>query len=470
MVRTNESEFYSDEQEWAQALFGASELGDVRRTRRAVDVAARQAAKPSGSTNETCEGDDAAAEAAYRFLRNERVNPKSLEEAPFVHNAALCADAAVVLAIQDTTALTYGHSVAEKLGDLGGGRGFLVHSTLAVNGETQDVIGLLDQQRWVRPDERPKKRQRTKIPYEQRESYKWECASKRLAARLDTMDNVIQVGDREADIFEYVEQRIKNQERFVVRAVHDRQLATNKGRLWEYMSSRRVIGTYDVMVEQRGAQPAKFGKSVRPARKAHTVRVEMRKARVRLLSPSAPRSSIPVTAVYVRECEPSEPDKALEWMLITSEPARNRRETRTIIGYYECRWLIEEFHKAWKSGCNVEKRRLQTPDNLERLSVITAHVAVRLLQLRCLTQKDPEQPCDILLSEDEWQCLDATTRAKQARFKSTPTIKWALHTIAKLGGWRDTKRNGRIGWMALWKGWIRFRERLVAWRIAKQAE
>lgn len=469
MAGTNQSEFCSDEREWAQAMFGASELGDVRRTRRSVDVAARQAANPSGSTNETCQGDDAAAEAAYRFLRNDAVKPKSLEEAPFAHNAALCANVAVVLAIQDTTALAYGHSVADELGDLGGGRGFLVHSTLAVNGETQDVIGLLDQDRWLRPDERPKKRQRRKIPYKQRESYKWERASQRLAARLETMDHVIQVGDREADIFEYIEQRTKNQERFVVRAVHDRQLSTNKGRLWEYMSNRRVIGKYDVMVEQRGAQPSKFDQNIRPARKAHTVRMEMRKARVRLLSPTEPKSSIPVTAVYVREYEPSDPNKVLEWMLLTSEPASNKRETRTIIGHYECRWLIEEFHKAWKSGCNIEKRRLQAPDNLERISVITAHVAVRLLQLRCLTQKDPEQPCNILLGEDEWQCLDATTRTKHTRFKSPPTIQWALHAIAKLGGWRDTKRSGKIGWMALWKGWIRFRERLIAWRIAKQA-
>ncbi|MCP4190654.1 MAG: IS4 family transposase, partial [Planctomycetaceae bacterium] len=160
--------------------------------------------------------------------------------------------------------------------------------------------------------------------------------------------------------------------------------------------------------------------------------------------------------------------KPLEWMLLTSEPAKAKREARTVIGYYECRWMIEEFHKAWKSGCTIEQRRLQTPENLERLTVITAHVAVRLLQLRCLTHEDPEQPCDILLDDDEWQCLDATTRTKHARFKEPPTLQWVLHTIAKLGGWRDTKRNGRIGWMSLWKGWIRFRERLIAWKIAKQ--
>ena len=103
MAGTEQRQFSTDELEWAQAMFGACELGDARRTKRAVDIAARQAANPSGSTNETCEGDDAAAEAAYRFLRNDAIEPKHLEEAPFVHNAALCANVGVVLALQDTT-------------------------------------------------------------------------------------------------------------------------------------------------------------------------------------------------------------------------------------------------------------------------------------------------------------------------------------------------------------------------------
>lgn len=41
------------------------------------------------------------------------------------------------------------------------------------------------------------------------------------------------------------------------------------------------------------------------------------------------------------------------------------------------------------------------------------------------------------------------------------SLRWALETIAKLGGWRNIKRTGRIGWMTLWKGCARFQERLV---------
>jgi hypothetical protein len=170
---------YADAQEWAEALFGRSDLGDIRRTRRAVDYAARQAANPGGSTHEVCGGKDAVAEAAYRFMRNDAVEPEALEEGPFQHNAAQCAGVDVVLAIQDTTTLAYSHAVSEQLGDLGGGRGFFVHSTLAVDGGTKHVIGLLDQQRWVRPAKEPKppghskknkKQKQQQVPYSEGDS------------------------------------------------------------------------------------------------------------------------------------------------------------------------------------------------------------------------------------------------------------------------------------------------------------
>jgi hypothetical protein len=460
----------TDATQWAVLMFGRCDLGDIRRTRRAVDYAARQAANPGGSTHEVCAGNDAAAEASYRFMRNEAIEPEALEAGPYQYNAARCVGVGVLLAIQDTTTLTYPHAVSEQLGDLGGGRGFLVHSTLAVDGETKDVIGLLDQQRWSRPAKEPKpaRRKKQSVPYEERESYKWEHASQRLEQRLDSMDNVIQVCDREADIYEYLQARITCGHRYVVRAYHDRKLATEGGLLWAFLDARPPAGEYEVLIEQRGGEPAKLGQGARPARKARTARLALRTAHVRLRSPADPRASITVNVVYAREIVPLHPNEPLAWMILTSEPVSTLRQAATVVGYYECRWLIEEFHKVWKSGCTIEQRRLQAPTNLERLAIITAHVAVRLLQLRCLTYEDPARPADVLLDQDEWKCLYLTTHPHSPLPVSPPSLRWALETIAKLGGWRDTKRTGRIGWMTLWKGWARFQERLVGWKFAKQ--
>lgn len=466
MKRVGEMEFLSGAREWAEEMFGGCELGDARRTRRVVEYMARQAANPSGSTNEVCQGDDAAAEGAYRLLRNEAIKPQELQEGPLRRTAERCAGRETILAIQDTAALAYSHSVAEELGDLGGGRGILVHSTVAVDGQTKEVLGLLDQQWWIRPDEEPGAKRRRKRCYQEKESYKWEAASQRIASRIHSMANIIQVCDREADIYEYLKSQTESGHRFIVRANHDRKLQTQGGPLWDFMGARPVIGHYELLIEQRGAQPAELGRSARPARRAHTIRMEVRGARIKLASPNNTDPPIVVNAVYVRQVDAPAGEDLLEWMLLTSEPVSTKRDAMRVVEYYESRWLIEEFHKAWKSGCKIEQRRFQSPANLQRMLVLTAHIAVRLLQLRSLTNEDPARPCDAFLAEDEWKCLHATTCPNQPMPNSPPTCQWALQSIAKLGGWRDTKGTGKIGWMVLWKGWQRFQERLAGWRAA----
>ena len=36
----------------------------------------------------------------------------------------------------------------------------------------------------------------------------------------------------------------------------------------------------------------------------------------------------------------------------------------------------------------------------------------------------------------------------------------------KLGGWKDSKRDGKIGWLLLYRGWVRLQERIEGFRLA----
>lgn len=463
----NRPGFIADTQQWAQAVFGQCELGDIRRTKRAVALTARMAADPAASVHAACSGDDAAVEGSYRFLNNDNVKDEDLEEGPFRYAAESCQGRPLVLAIQDTTDLVYPHAVSEQLGDLGGGRGLVVHSVLAVDAETREVIGLLGQQRWIRPDKRPGKDKRKKRPYKEKESYKWECASQSIRRRLGAEVDVIDVSDREADIYEYLQRCNQKDDpwRHVVRAFQPRKLTGNDEALRENLQKQPLLGTYEVQVEQRGPMRGEYGQPDRPGRSAHTITMELRSATVELQAPQGKGEPLNVNVVYARQSETGE--GALEWILFTSESVSTLDGARTVVGYYEKRWLIEEFHKAWKSGCKIQQSRLQKPARLERLAIITAQIAVRLLQLRCQAQQASDAPCDSLLDEDEWQCLFATTNPNKPMTDFPPTFLWAVRAIAKLGGWRDTKRTGKIGWAAMWKGWFRFQERLVAWKAAK---
>src|SRR5947209_19017741 len=58
---------------WAQETFGAAQLGDPRRSRRLVRVAAQMAADPQGSLPREMGGDWAALKAAYRLVRADGV-------------------------------------------------------------------------------------------------------------------------------------------------------------------------------------------------------------------------------------------------------------------------------------------------------------------------------------------------------------------------------------------------------------
>lgn len=468
--------FVGDASQWAEERFGRCKLGDPRRTRRVVEYAARQAVRPEGSTNAVCSGDGAAAEGAYRMIRNPLIDPQALEEGPISYVAEQCANRKTVLAIQDTTTLSISSAVAEQLGELGkdgsGGRGFLVHTTLAVDAETEEPMGLLDQERWQRSDERPGKETRKSRAYRDKESFKWEAALERVRGRVASMANIITVADRESDIYEFLSYIIAAGLRFVVRAAQDRTVDAEEGCLWEHMSQRPVIGTYDVTIGQRGGQHGGKGQNARSAREKRVTKLEIRTATINVLPPrnrKAGNQPIEVNAVLAREVDAPAGEKALEWMLLTSEPVSTKRKALEVIRFYELRWLIEEYFKAWKSGCRIENRPVQQGDTLERLAVITGQVAVRLLQLRAVGRTRPERPCTEFLSSDEWRCLWASAESGKRSPGKPPTVLWAVQAIAKLGGWRDTKRTGRIGWTSLWIGWAKFEDRLVGWRLAMQA-
>jgi Transposase DNA-binding/Transposase DDE domain len=483
MSNTREA-FVADPRRWAEQQFGECMLGDVRRTQRLVDYAARQVAQPEASTNAVCAGDDVVAEGAYRWLRNSAIDPKAVDEGPFQATARICQQCELTLAIQDTTTLTYSHAIADQFGTVGvveGHRvsGMLAHSTLMVDAHSREPLGLIDQQRWSRPlTEARSKPRRQKITgehkkraYEEKESVKWEQASQRMSSRLQCLTNVITVCDREADIYDYLVYLTVQNRRFVIRAAQDRCLATRKGHLFDMIARQPVVGKRMVHIGQRGAQKGRGKQEKRGNRRARTSCMLVRALPVELARPAnrgdGPES-LHVSVVYLRERHAPKGEAPAEWILLTTESISSYRQIEKVIGYYECRWLIEEFHKAWKTGCRIEQRRLQSIGNLERMMAVTAPIAVRLLQIHSLVKSRPTEPCSAVLSTPQWQCLSAKMDPERPIPKRPPTIVWALEAIARLGGWRDTKRSGRIGWQTLWRGWARLQELAEGWNLAMQ--
>ena len=464
------NEAIGDTARWAQGLFGRCELGDKRRTRRLVKLAGSLATHTGRSVLRACDGDEAASEGAYRLIRNDSVSPEAIAEGGFQATAKLAQRCSTLLAVEDSTSLSYRHSVAEELGATNSrqeakARGMMVHSVLLLDADSECTLGLIEQQRWCRDAAtHGKKHRRKERAYEDKESAKWEQASRRVEQRLgeEAMMRVLSVCDREADIYEYL--RFKSGQRYVVRAAWDRRVAGDDGaRLFEQLAAAPVVGEHEVDVAQRGG-PA--------GRKARRARLEVRCLRVTLRAPKRDESMGPVTvnALYAYETHPPRGAQApIEWMLLTSEPLDDVEQARRVLRYYALRWRIEEFHKAWKSGTGVEQQRMHRAENLERTAVVLAFVAVRLLQLRETLLDDEarsSQPCTQVLTDAEWKVL-WLTRRRQRPPKKPPSLKWAYEAIARLGGWTDTKRTGRASWDTVWDGWFRLQDRVDGYLAAQ---
>jgi hypothetical protein len=71
------------------------------------------------STSLSCKGNSVLLEATYRFIRKDNIYPEKLRRAGFEHTAKSVQDIPKILALEDTTSLSYKHRVAENLGKLG---------------------------------------------------------------------------------------------------------------------------------------------------------------------------------------------------------------------------------------------------------------------------------------------------------------------------------------------------------------
>jgi hypothetical protein len=384
--------------------------------------------------------------AAYRLIDSAGATFQALAEPHWKLTRA--AAKSVCLILGDTTEVNFGFSRAiEGIGlvasDLG--QGFLLHSGLMVDAASEQVLGLAGQvirhrQSAPRGENTTQRRQRP------RESEIWGQLIEQIGPPPDEVQYV-HVFDRGADNFEVFCRLVLCRGSWVIRAAQLTRRVSwvgGAGTLESYLSQVPLAGTYELQVRANKRQPARSAK------------LEVRYGAVMVPAPvhgspwlkACGIASIAMNVVEVQEIDPPSGVEPLRWVLLTSLPVTTFAQAWLVIEYYEKRPIIEEFHKALKTGCGVEDRKYQTGKRLEAITGILSVVAIRLLQLRSVSRQQPELPARQIVPQ-AWVAALQTLKPK----RNIKTVRDFFRGLASLGGFLGRKCDGNPGWLTLWRGY-----------------
>lgn len=180
---------------------------------------------------------------------------------------------------------------------------------------------------------------------------------------------------------------------------------------------------------------------------------------------SEPLSPVDVYAIWIIEKDPPEGIEALEWMLLTNLRVESLEQALETSFWYKQRWHIENYHKVLKSGCNIEKIRLNHIKKLKPLITLISIVAYRLYWMTWVARVSPTEDCRVVLSESEWKALYCFRNKTKILPQKPPKVQEAMRWIAMLGGFLGRKGDGQPGTTTTWRGWQKLREMTETWEI-----
>jgi hypothetical protein len=461
---------YERESGLGQAMFGHAQLGDARRTERLAATFNQLHRHPGGTLPEKLSS-PADLKALYRLCACRAVSHAALVAAMRTYTLARIAmHRGPVLVVHDATELDYTTlaSIRDQLGQIGRGneRGFICHNVLALDADTGEVLGLLDQILHCR-DEVPDDETLTELRNRPtRESLLWVKGT----AHLLGDPRLIDVADQGASTFEFLEHESHSGRRFVIRNGKTRKVRAGhdpigpQHYLKEYVQSLPELGRFTMDVQpQTGHNPRKRRREAEFA---------LRGGPVLLLPPHAKyghhgNDPLSLYVVLVREVSPPRGEKAIEWLLLTNEPVRNFTNAWRVTAWYERRWVVEEYHKALKTGCQIEELQFTAVERLAPAIALLSAVALTLLNLRDVSRR-PDARTRRATTLFAREYVEVLSVWRHRKLRSDLTIHEFSLALARLGGHQNRKQDSRPGWLVLWRGWMKLQLLLDGYLAAQQ--
>lgn len=451
-------------------------LGDKRRNQRVARVVAALAVKPDASFPEAT-GNDAELEGLYRLLNNEHVTAAKLlkpHSAQTIERVRAKSEKVVVVT-HDTTGLEFAGKGRKGLGPmLKSERGFYAHFSMAVNpGELHEPLGLLSFISVIRKEKGVPKKRTARLAQSdpEKEYLRWIQGIDEADRQLAGLKHVVHVADRESDSYEIISRLARGDCGFVLRLKYDRNIVADDEvtKLYEVLKQAQGVAEREVPLGFRKDHKSKGSLKVYRPREARLATLVFAARSVRFKRPrDLPKDKYPdfieVNVVRVWEPHPPEGEQPVEWNLVTREPVETSEQILKIVDYYRCRWPIEEFNKALKTGCRVEARQLVAVAALVNVVALLAPIAWTILHLRTLANSANPPPASTVLGPTQIAVLKAHPKTRNRFLDATPpTARDAFYAVAALGG--HLKRNGAPGWLTLFRGYKTLTELALGWEL-----
>lgn len=462
---------------WIDQEVAQTQFCDERLGKRFRSLLQRLAASPGQGIPLACE-DWANTKAAYRFLDNDRVSEAEILRGHFeATRARASACDGPILVVHDTTEFSYKREDIAAVGITrtgvagkykGGGVrrytacGILMHSSLALTPEGLP-LGLAATKFWTRQKFKgtnalKKKVNPTRVPIEEKESFRW---LENLRQSTDLLDDAatrcVHIGDRESDIYELFCTAQDLGTHFLVRTCVDRLAGDGAHTIGAEMAEVRCKGVHRIQVLDRHGQ---LSEAI----------LELRFRRLRVLPPIGKQSRYPqldLTVLHATERGRPRNREPIQWKLITDLAVSSRASAIEKLHWYAMRWKIETFHKILKSGCRAEHSKLRTAERLVNLLAMFCILGWRIFWITMLNRATRQATPNLAFTPLEIDLLNRLApRAEPQHLKAS--LSACVTQLARLGGYLARKTDGPPGNTVIWRGLSRLTDIEIGFLIASQ--
>jgi hypothetical protein len=451
--------------------YAGASLGDQRRSTRLIAVAEKLEREPSLGFPRAI-GSQSELEAFYRFINNDGF---TAEAALAPHRAATLSrarESKEVIVVHDTTLVEFS-TPRDGLGVTTRGRqGFVAHVSLVIADKVPLGVAHVETLTRSGTKRRSGKSSHRRVREDSgRESLRWLRGVESIESVRGQQFSAVHITDAEGDFFELLASIHTASARFIIRAGQLDRIVHAEGdesSLRECIQRIGVGATRTIELSERKHPARTVARSKlrrHPERVARSAKVAIGATSVMLKKThysDTPCEPFSVNVVRVWEIDPVEGQPSVEWVLLTNEDVSSKSALERIVDLYRERWMIEDYFKALKTGCALEKRQVESYDALCKVLALFIPIAYRLLLLRGLERAQPTAPAETGFTATELHIMSKAP--SNQGMKPAVTMQHALLHLARLGG--HLRNNGPPGWQTLGRGYEKLLTLKLGWEMA----